>query len=263
MVERMSPPATAAGALRLQIGILNFGQRILPIVSRGQPAGCRSTYGNGSWGNTLRRDGFAGVRAGGAGWDWQGTGSNPPREKGWQRKSLQAASAQPRSGPCVAMAMAAYSEQVGRNLQPPGCSECSAGESQRCKRRAVRARCASWCGRPRAADLRQFRHACRLGQLFLGLLKDTHNLRSSCANSMVSTTRRGCRMRSKPAGKRSTWRRSASRMRRLTRLRSWALPITLPTVRPTRAAAGAAAPSIVCGARNQLMAADWRLRAAA
>jgi hypothetical protein len=30
---------TAAGALRLQIGIVNFGQRRLPIVSRGQPAG--------------------------------------------------------------------------------------------------------------------------------------------------------------------------------------------------------------------------------
>ena len=30
---------TTAGALRLQIGIVNFGQRKLPIVSRGQPTG--------------------------------------------------------------------------------------------------------------------------------------------------------------------------------------------------------------------------------
>ncbi len=51
---------------------------------------------------------------------------------------------------------------------------------------------------------------------------------------MVSTLRRGCRIKSHPCGSNSTWRRSASRMRRLIRLRSCALPSGLPTVRPTR-----------------------------
>jgi len=37
----------------------------------------------------------------------------------------------PRNGPCVAIASAAYSEQVGRYLQPPGVIEWIAGESQR------------------------------------------------------------------------------------------------------------------------------------
>jgi hypothetical protein len=36
---------------------------------------------------------------------------------------------------------------------------------------------------------------------------------------MVSTTRRGWKMRSQPLGSKSTWRRRASRMRRLMRLR--------------------------------------------
>ena len=40
--------------------------------------------------------------------------------KGWQRSSLHSARETPRKGPCVAMAMAAYSEQVGRNCSPPG-----------------------------------------------------------------------------------------------------------------------------------------------
>ena len=42
-----------------------------------------------------------------------GTGSRPPRAKGWQRSSLQKARALPRTGPCVAMAVVAYSEHVG------------------------------------------------------------------------------------------------------------------------------------------------------
>ena len=46
----IAPTTTASGALRLQIGIVNFGQRKLPIVLEGSPQGSRSTYGNGSWG---------------------------------------------------------------------------------------------------------------------------------------------------------------------------------------------------------------------
>ena len=42
-------------------------------------------------------------------------------------------------------------------------------------------------------------------------------------------------------GSMSTWRRRASRMRRLMRLRSCALPSTLPAVRPTRGPGGNAA----------------------
>ena len=108
------------------MGLLNsakvnflFVQGLVKGRRGGAPSGCRSSYGNGSWGKW---------REIGAG----GTGSRPPRVKGWQRSSLQSARAVPRNGPCVAMATEAYSEQVGRNLQPwPGEIEWIAGESQR------------------------------------------------------------------------------------------------------------------------------------
>ena len=48
-----------------------------------------------------------------------------------QRSSLISASPEPRNGPCVAMAMEAYSEQEGKNLHPPVPSECRAGDSHR------------------------------------------------------------------------------------------------------------------------------------
>jgi hypothetical protein len=92
---------------------------------------------------------------------------------------------------------------------------------------------------------------------------------SSFVKSIVSTIRRGCRMRSELCGSRSRWRRRASRMRRLMRLRSWAFPSTLPAVRPTREPGGRACSNrglpphgLACGARNQLIDADWRLRLA-
>ena len=117
--------ASASTALSLKIGIAEFCQGILPVrlglfSAHGEaPSGRHSFYGKGSWGNGCA------IAAG-------GTGSRPPRVKGWQRSSLQDASRTPRSGPCVAMACVAYSEQVGKNLQPPpGLSECSAGEIQR------------------------------------------------------------------------------------------------------------------------------------
>ncbi len=115
---------TAAGPLRLQIGILNFGQRILPIVGKGSPQGRRLLYGNGSRGNAVGalrrvRRGRPAERAGTCG---RGTGSNPPGVKGWQRNRRHAASPQPRSGPCVAMAVAAYSEHVGMELAAARCS---------------------------------------------------------------------------------------------------------------------------------------------
>ena len=88
-------------------------------------------------------------------------------------------------------------------------------------------------------------------------------IRTTSASSFVKSTsrteRRGCRTRSKPTGSRSTWRRKTSRIRRLMRLRSGALPSTLPAVSPTRGPAEGSD----CGARNQLMEADWRLRLAA
>ncbi len=82
---------------------------------------------------------------------------------------------------------------------------------------------------------------------------------SSFGNSSLSTERRGCRMRSQPWGSNSTCLRSASRIRRLMRLRSCAFPRTLPAVSPTRGAAWLSA----CGARNQLIEADCFLQLAA
>src|ERR1017187_198543 len=75
-----------------------------------------SVYGNGSCGK--------GVAAG-------GTGSSPPRLKGWHRSKRHAARPTPRKGPWLAIATEAYSEHVGRNRHPPGLSACKAGESQR------------------------------------------------------------------------------------------------------------------------------------
>ena len=59
---------------------------------------------------------------------------------------------------------------------------------------------------------------------------------SSCnpANSAVSTVRRGCSTTSTSRVSKARFRRTASRMRRLMRLRSTALPRTRPAVRPTR-----------------------------
>lgn len=98
----------------------------------------RFFYGNGLRGKGLppgaaAADGAEEMGAGAAenGSFLAGTGSRPPRVNGWQRSSLQAASAPPRIGPWVAIASAAYSEQVGRYLQPPLLTECSAGDSQR------------------------------------------------------------------------------------------------------------------------------------
>lgn len=78
-----------------------------------------------------KRDCFYGKGLCGKGEGTGGTGSSPPRLKGWQRSSLQVANATPRNGPWVAIATAAYSEQVGKKRQPPGLSVCNAGESQR------------------------------------------------------------------------------------------------------------------------------------
>lgn len=57
----------------------------------------------------------------------KGTTSNPPRESGWQRNSLEAASTLPRATPCRAIASAAYSEQVGWKRQAGSIN----GDSQR------------------------------------------------------------------------------------------------------------------------------------
>jgi len=93
--------ATAASSLRVKIGIANFGQSNFLSLRSSAPAGRCSFYGNGSWGTRLA------VAAG-------GTRSSPPRLKGLQRSRRQKASAEPRSGPCVAIATVAYSEHVGR-----------------------------------------------------------------------------------------------------------------------------------------------------
>jgi hypothetical protein len=77
-------PTTATGPPRLKIGILYFGQRILPIGWKRQPMGHRFLYGNGSRGKTRgaqlqslpERPGGTGRLAAG------GTGSNPPGVKG-------------------------------------------------------------------------------------------------------------------------------------------------------------------------------------
>src|SRR5208282_4002612 len=117
--------AATAGPLRLQIGILYFGQRILPIVRKRRLLGRRSFYGNGSRGRACERQPQSPPERAG------GTGSKPPGVKGWQRSRRHAASPEPRNGPCVAMATAAYSEQVGMNLHWLVLTACSAGEIQR------------------------------------------------------------------------------------------------------------------------------------
>jgi hypothetical protein len=69
-------PTTTAGPLRLKIGILNFGQRILPIRWKRQPVGHRFLYGNGSRGKTRGAQlQLPPERAG-------GTGSKPPGVNG-------------------------------------------------------------------------------------------------------------------------------------------------------------------------------------
>ena len=96
--------ATAAGALRLKIRILNFGQRILPVVQKRQavrPPLFSMVMVRGE--NGLACGSLAG-----------GTGSRPPRAKGMAAQQPPESQPRPRSGPCVAMATAAYSEQVGR-----------------------------------------------------------------------------------------------------------------------------------------------------
>ena len=85
--------ATTAGALRLKIGILEFGQRVTSCRSKSS-GDRRWFYGNGSWETGCWVEG-------------RGTWSSPPRLKGWQRKILPTASAVPRSGPCRAMAVTA------------------------------------------------------------------------------------------------------------------------------------------------------------
>ena len=101
--------ATAAGARRLKIGIANFGQEIRPIRCSA-PSGCRSFYVNGSWGKL----GCCRAAVLVLGGNFGGTLSRPPRPNGLQRSSLQMANALPRTDPCVAIAMEAYSEHVGK-----------------------------------------------------------------------------------------------------------------------------------------------------
>src|ERR1700722_5892768 len=85
---------------------------------------------------------------------------------------------------------------------------------------------------------------------------------------MVITDRLGCRIRSTPSGSVCICLRTASRIRRLMRLRSCALPSTLPAVRPTR---GPVVVEDVCtgvveegsrGARNHDIEAENCLRVA-
>jgi hypothetical protein len=93
--------AATVSSLPRKIGIANFCQWILPIrCEESEPSGRRSSYGNGSWGKLCE------ILSG-------GTGSRPPRAKGLHRRILQNANKTPRRGPWVAMASAAYSEQVG------------------------------------------------------------------------------------------------------------------------------------------------------
>ena len=129
-----------------------------------------------------------------------GTGSNPPGVKGWQRNRRHAASPQPRNGPCVAMATAAYSEQVGMNLHWLVLTACSAGEIQR-RYKAMSA------SRKRVMVQVYLGPEMRRRAIWPGAtpqLPACSRIRtisaSSCANSMVSTLRRGWKMRSNPCG---------------------------------------------------------------
>ena len=126
--------ATAAGALRLKIGILKFGQRLLPVVSNsGSPKSAAASMvtvraGKGCW-----CDAAAG-----------GTGSRPPRLKGWQRSSLQTASADPRSGPCMAMAIDGVLRARGQKSASARAQRVHRGREPAADRtRGVRAGCAS------------------------------------------------------------------------------------------------------------------------
>lgn len=68
----------------------------------------------------VRRQGDASRGALGRGQkDW-GTGSKPPRARGWQRKSRHRANSPPLSAPNRSTASKAYSEQVGEKRQQGG-----------------------------------------------------------------------------------------------------------------------------------------------
>jgi hypothetical protein len=83
---------TTAGPLRLKIGILYFGQRILPIGWKRRPRGRRFLYGNGSRGKTRgAQPQSLAEQPGGTSWlnaggterlAARGTGSRPPGVKG-------------------------------------------------------------------------------------------------------------------------------------------------------------------------------------
>src|ERR1700722_10265421 len=122
MVERRSPPPPPLlrppGPCACKLGMRISGKGYFLSSCTGNPLDCPLFHGNGSWGNGLAVVGI-------------GTGSKPPRPKGWQRRTLPTAIIEPLSGPCTVIASCAYSEQVGTNLHPSGLNECRAGESQR------------------------------------------------------------------------------------------------------------------------------------
>ncbi len=72
------------------------------------------------------------------------------------------------------------------------------------------------------------------------LRKTPATSRSRTANGRSITPRRGCKITSTDAGRIERFRRTASRILRLIRFLSTALPNTLPTVSPTRGLPGSA-----------------------
>src|SRR5579871_3405152 len=76
--------------------------------------------------------------------------------------------------------------------------------------------------------------SCCFSAAFWIIRKTWATSRSSTVKSRSMTLRRGCSTTSTGRLREVMFLRTASRMRRLMRLRSTALPITLPTVRPMR-----------------------------
>ena len=167
---------------------------------------------------------------------------SPPRLKGWQRNSRQIASPVPRIGPCVAIAMEAYSEQVGTKRQPPPAERVyrrrqpAAIKLEQSKKNA--------CHRAGSALLERAAVRVCTRLLRIGLLENTHNLRLKFRE--FDRQHRPVRMEDQVAARWATGLHAAadtSRSRRLMRLRSCALPSTLPTVSPTRGPACLYAPA--------------------
>ena len=183
--------ATAAATLRLKIRIANFGQSNFLSLRSSAPAGRRSFYGNGSWGTRLaghrRRHKIEPPTA------KRITAQQSPKS---QRRSAQRTMRGDRDrcilGACRQIAASTRSAKRMHRRRQPAAIELENGkqDSSHDAGSALAAGLAALCA-ARAASA----FACpRIRRISA----------SSFENSMVSTERCGCRIKSQPAGSNST-----------------------------------------------------------